>query len=844
MGGRTVARIFGNHLQNVAILSGLDVPWPASFRDLFSWTQIFNIDLTSLMLSLRLPTITQRLVFIAVSIALPLSLMVLTALVFFSISSITQITLVVCSLGLLILHTMAFANPEILNTDYNASVSSIVVLWFAWAGVMTVLAYRFLRHRNYDVASCTLWVGTILWGLTITGVGLVARRVILSLFAAVVMVFWFIRAPKKFKGAAVIWTLIIGGLVVWLCDRWEVYLPPQLRVLGWILLGLSIAACLTRVFSLLSTAGGTGGSVLGFFSRIRQKLTRILDTGLLTGILFLMSMVFSPVITNAMELFVCETYTCPAGYAFNPYVERSEDDPYSTSPALFCELCNFTSACGFSTYDLCPGFSSRRLLYDPATTCDDSSYISFIIASVLVLIVFLVILQVMYVKVIGICTQVMGVKTKAGHQRIIAKYLDDMQTAPIEKEIEAPPNYDDKWDDVCIRVAPKASSLYDAFRFSLRYFILIESLYKTVEVLSSTFLSPISPAACVLALLAHVAFLWVLILLRPFSDPTEHWLSVLLSGCMVLSSFYAVLVWQEPETFAQTGWAWAMLAFNVIIPLFGGAYLVYVTVRNQFCRKTLAEQRKEAAEREIKQKQKEQEKLEKSLSKRERLLKRQLEREKKIQEEMDKLERAYAKDSNFDQEELEKAKEKTSKEIKRAQMTPSEKLAEQLNAITKKYILFYFAFLAIPLLCGALVLTLISGSISGNTEFVDSSNIFDRSRETTLNGYFSWDEFASSCCCFESHKFTSIGSNITERWVCMDFANITSRENGTAGSSFFRTRVDNAGNDGLPIRPMCGLQIAKECVTQISSDDSVKMDCEEEYVKGQNITDLALEILW
>src|SRR5207237_1123298 len=112
MSFRTIARIIGNHLENIAFLSGLDIEWPQSFKDLFSWTQIFDINLSAILLKLRLPTITQRLVFIAVSIALPLSLMLLTALVFFSISSITQIALTVSGVSLLVLHTIAFANSN------------------------------------------------------------------------------------------------------------------------------------------------------------------------------------------------------------------------------------------------------------------------------------------------------------------------------------------------------------------------------------------------------------------------------------------------------------------------------------------------------------------------------------------------------------------------------------------------------------------------------------------------------------------------------------------------------------------------------------------------------------
>lgn len=231
------------------------------------------------------------------------------------------------------------------------------------------------------------------------------------------------------------------------------------------------------------------------------------------------------------------------------------------------------------------------------------------------------------------------------------------------------------------------------------------------------------------------------------------------------------------------------------------------------------------------------------------MLKERLKRQQALEEKLMKLDAAYSGsgqglEGEEDPFSTEKKKVQTSKDLKREQMTPSERIAEQLNVFTKKIILLYFAFLAIPILCVALVLTLISGSISGNTEFVDASNVFDRTRGTTLNGYFSWEEFASSCCCFESDKFVQRGSNITERWVCMKFTNVTSRANGTAGGSFFRTRVDNGGNDGLAIRPMCGLQMATECIPQVQLDDTVQLQCESGWVKSHNVTQYALEILW
>lgn len=869
MGYRTVARLGGNHLQNIAMLAGLDIGWPQGFKDLFNWTRIFNIDLAALLVKLRLPTITQRLIFIAVSIALPLSLMVLTALVFFSISAIMQIALLVCSLGLLVLHTMSFANDGILSAEYNSSVGSETALWVSFAAVLTVIMYRIVRRKSYDAAQSLLWIGSLLFGLTVLDAGPIAKRIVLSLFAVLYCTYAIIRAEKR-RILVLFGVAVMMAIIVWVSGLWRVSLPPQLQFTGWAITGLAGISIISRVVTLLSSVNQTGsaattgtadqqkkdeGCLIGFLAwvtRMKARVSRLLDTGLLTLILFIFAMVYAPVITNALQLFVCETYTCPPGYAFNPHVNRPENEPYTTSPAVFCELCNFTSACGFSTYDMCPGFSSRRLLYDPATTCDDSSYAWFIGAACLVLIVFIVIIQIMYVKVISMCTNVTNHKARTGYQRVTMHFREELSAAPIAQELDAPPSFEDKWEDVCIRVAPKASSLYDAYRFTLRYFILIESAYKTIEVLATTFLSPISPAASIVALAAHLVFFFVLVLLTPFRDTTEQWLSVLLTFCMVLNSIYAVFMWHMPDFFGKDGWSIGMLVFNVIVPFIGGVYLLYVSARNQFCRKTLAEKKKEEEEKEEKEREMAEKARRQRESRREKTQRRMQERNKLLQQKLLAFERMYGNEGGSPVAGDGQAaaatgqpeeKKKTAKELKREQMTPSEKLGDSLNTFTKKVILVYFAALGIPLLCGALVLTLMSGSVTGNTSFVDSSSLFDRSRATTLNNYYSWDEFSATCCCFESFKFTTRGSNRTERWMCMDFINRTASTH-KLGASFFRTRIDNAGNDGLAMRPFCAVRTVPQCVASVQVTDTVKMECEPEYAAASNLTEFAIEVLW
>jgi hypothetical protein len=192
-------------------------------------------------------------------------------------------------------------------------------------------------------------------------------------------------------------------------------------------------------------------------------------------------------------------------------------------------------------------------------------------------------------------------------------------------------------------------------------------------------------------------------------------------------------------------------------------------------------------------------------------------------------------------------KKQLEKEKKKKEMTPEERMCDDLNARTKKIILRFFVTFAAPLLIVALVLTLFATLTSKSHDFLDASQVYDRTRLSVLNDYYTWDEFADNCCCLVTDH-PSAQFNITERWVCRGASEVTSEGwmRVTAGHTVDRSRRMATGTDsGLPIRGVCEKDLVPQCTTTLQDDNAtVFLECNSTYVQHMNITERAILGLW
>jgi hypothetical protein len=262
--------------------------------------------------------------------------------------------------------------------------------------------------------------------------------------------------------------------------------------------------------------------------------------------------------------------------------------------------------------------------------------------------------------------------------------------------------------------------------------------------------------------------------------------------------------------------------------------------------------------------------------------KKQLAEEKALQAHIDKEKKKKMDEllqdllnGEVDEYEIEAKKKKAAKEVeakirKDVPMTPHKRCCTDLNGGTKQTILFFFAYVSVPVLIVALVLTVFATYKADKKLFVDASSPFDRSQQTVLNGYNTWQEFTQKCCCVPS-LHPSFGFDVTERWMCVgDFvpgigvslgtttspplssstalflANWTRRTDGSylPGVTVDRNRNSTDGNDdGLPIRPVCGKQISMFCNMSVSTD-AVLLTCVDSWRTVYNITQYAELVLW
>eukprot|EP00759_Apiculatamorpha_spiralis_P037878 PhF_6_TR37504/c0_g1_i3/m.55389 len=82
MGVIEYAQIFLTHLQFLALLNHLDIPWPSSWRSILSWLEIFNLDFHDLLVQHDFPQFDFRGMFLIIAVFIPIALTILVLVIF------------------------------------------------------------------------------------------------------------------------------------------------------------------------------------------------------------------------------------------------------------------------------------------------------------------------------------------------------------------------------------------------------------------------------------------------------------------------------------------------------------------------------------------------------------------------------------------------------------------------------------------------------------------------------------------------------------------------------------------------------------------------------------------
>lgn len=870
MGTLQMVKMLTAHFQFMGLLQKLEVPFPSAFVEYLSITNVLNLNFDVLFDLVNIPRIDQRVMFIFIAIGVPLALMILTALVFFSIMTILEITSALVGILVVLAFILRTAAPDWIPDDIENKVDTYEFLGLGLVILAGPIFARLSKRLFWKLNGHLRWMGhfikltSVAGGMCLGGFGLLVQKIAIAI-VALFLCFHVHKSALTRQVKGICYIVLIGATVgMFMRLDWDVTTPPQFLIPAMVIVALGYASCMDFAINANTSSNGR-------FKLLRLRFQKFMDASLLTLALFGLQAAFVPVITFCMDMFLCTEYTCPRGFKFNPWAPRPADD-FTTAEDLFCDACDFQHGCAFEPDRLCPPYRSRRLLKHPTVGCDESGFILFVVSAGLVLFVFCFVLILMYRKVITICCtaiskEVRGPTTKNKDPLAVD---DEDKNFTLKSTVDPTKEYtlDLEWGNLMEKVDPKASSLYQPYRFQFRYFLLFETFLKVIMVVSSVIVAPYYTEAAFPLLLANFASLAVNAGLHPLIDELEHKLSIVLSFASTLTTAYAICVWQHPSIFNADGFAIGMIILGGIIPLIVAVVLGVVAVKNKFVK------RKETGADEL-------EKLE------EQLEMKLLEEEDDSEEEKQSAPTAAGimlagESESLDSDELlllgpskplvqvapdpapkprpkrqrrqtiakapkreltDEEKSQLEKLKKKKEMTPEERMMDTLNTSTKSEILKYFVWFAAPILIVSLVLTLFATLTGDTPEFVDASNVLDRSRRAVLNDYMSWDSFAEQCCCLVT-KHPDPQFQLTERWVCRSDTSVPANAS-VGGRTIDRGRISKHGDTGLPIRGTCEKAIDPACEIRLADGNAtVMMFCNTTFVRDSNLTDMAVAVLW
>jgi hypothetical protein len=943
MGKLQRLKMFTTHIQYLGLLKKINLPYPKEFVAMMSVADIFNLDINLAFDFVEIPRIKQRSVFILVAIGIPLLLMIITSLVFFKISKIIQISSLLFGLAIMaVFFVQLFGAGEQIPPQYRHDVSQVEFAVLGGSFVLFPALFKFSKmmqwrfNGNLDALQSLLPLGSVLGGSIAAGLPWLAQQILVGYMAIYLChcAWTGARRRARFLGIAI----VVGGAIYvigWMPPI-IIHVPEPISVPGFIVTGVGVFGTIEQFF--MSGYGNKSRAL----QRARDKFNTVLDTGLLSLAMFGLASAFVPVITFCLDMYLCAVYSCPVNSKFNPHASRPEES-YSTGSELFCDACVFnSSSCAFDTKTLCPAFESNRLLKYPSVSCEDEGFLLFEIAAGIILFVFCVIVMILYTKLIRCCTSSLMIDleckrdTEAEWRKPLLDKVpkvasvassdtfgsgsgsdsssDSGSEPPTPPGEMLPEGEEEQWAFIMDKSEPKAASLYQAFHYKFRYFIMMDTLHKLAIVISNVVVAPYSKLATLPNFIAHIVMLGVLMVFSPYVDPLEQRLSLILAACSCLNGFYAILIWHAPTDFATTGWAIAVVLINVLIPGVAGLIMTVIEVRD-----ALGKKKDELTPDELKAKQLKERVAERRamlilkinnggsdddddndsdlwtddddgdaltldvgsldgdtfmnielgsisdmssidsdfLDEDELLLRKNKVQAREIKN-LEKMERIAkeAEDAVKEQKgeggDDDKDGKKKKKKKKKIELTAEEQSAKDIDDETKDIILKYFAYFGVPCLLIALGITLFATANAAEDQFVDASAMLDRRKSNVLNGYDTWPEFSSRCCCMESEQ-PIVGYNVSERWVCVGQRDVPlsyERHNSsitiTAGPTIDRGRITkDVSNDGLAIRGVCEKRLAPQCNMTLQADnETVVMECDPAFIATNNITKRAVLSLW
>lgn len=705
MGVNTVVQLLLMQLQYIALLGNLDVNWPTQWRNFLNFMNIFALDPQDLIGDQEIPVIDFRILFIIVSVVLPVVLNILILLLARPMYIVLWYATLVTGVMLLVVGALGLILPSTTGDSNTGMAQVYLIVGAALAGGMILIALinlilvkccgkevdmvdnfereqaslkRFHRSRTLQhivvIALCGL-IGAILLGYLPFGVAQ-------------------LQEVRDSQGS------LAAGFIV---------------IIGWALLGFAAIVFLYAIPHCFAR----GRSCM-------QKLRVFVKNNLLMVLLLLISASYIPTMQYCVNMFMCADYSCPAGTIFNP---RAARDPwsYDRSEERYCDPCKWlpktTDTCGATQIaELCPQRTYSRNWQNPDVSCEDETSGYFFFAAGVVMVVYFVMIPLLFIAATNFLVESVAEK---------AVYVN-MQ--PEEEPRQ-------RWLLQIAHVRPAAGSLYEPFELDRKHTTVAMIIHRLAIVTMLVVVAPFSQVATVFILIIHAGAGVLLAVFRPFIDPGEQALATALAVCNVLNAAFAVFVWQQGDAGgnAITG---IFIFINVVVPILVTAVMKYRQYKRM---QQLAEDREKAyAESDaVKSAESEAEQLRHKLSM-----------------EGKNLSRPERKAMRARIRQLEEEVDGPLKQVKHANNALTNALNEQTLNLLSRFFMVMGIFFFIAL--GACVLGTLRSSLS---EFRIGTADHYQTTKYALGGYDSWTNFTDSCCCANS-THPAVKYSLSERWAC------------------------------------------------------------------------------
>lgn len=523
-------------VQYISLFNQLDIKWPEGFRSGYQDMEVVNVNLRRYIGSVDIPVINYRGLFTIISIMIPIAITLLILLLFQPFIVVILYTVLTFGSVVLIAGLLGnYLSSSGLEVDPSTGQSYIIAGAVMTGGALFFLViykgifhkrigkkqegmapqtgvaqavhdlarrerhyHRFHRMRTFRHMTSSLFL--ILVGLTLTGI-----------------------LNFGFDGV-----LASSGVNIW-------------RYVGYVFLVIGILNVLYFLMCLTSVGRA-----------LQRKLTHLLNRNGLMMLLVSLGAMYIPVLTYALGMLMCKSYSCAAGSAFNPYGARPEGS-WSTSPDYFCDTCTFlntdtcpTSGTTYNGVDLCPGFDSVRSWAYPETSCDDQAATMFRFAAVVAIAAFGITIPVLFYIVI----------------RYLTKHIDKV-TFPGDNRTKG----DDKWSVRMTLVRPVASSLYEPYKQSASQFIVVTMMQRVLIMVALVVLAPFYVEYATPSMFAiFLLYCMVLLYFKPYLHGMEKGLALGLGVANALNGVVALVVWKE-DIEAFSAMYPIYLTYNIAIPV-------------------------------------------------------------------------------------------------------------------------------------------------------------------------------------------------------------------------------------------------------------------------------------